>query len=110
MSPPEKPSGIIGLTGPLRAILIPVSLGFEDPRELGRAMAAWRFDLSRHEVQLLELVAEGLTNLEITERMGVAEENTIKQRLKVLFMKLGVRRRVQIAMIAARFGIGREFG
>jgi DNA-binding NarL/FixJ family response regulator len=110
MPPTENRSAVIGLTGPLRSILIPESLGFENPRELGRAMVAWKYDLSRQEVQLLELIAEGLTNVEIAERMSVAEENTIKQRLKVLFRKLGVRHRVQTANIAARFGIGGEFG
>ena len=73
-------------------------------------MIAWKYDLSRQEVQLVELIAEGLTNGEIAERVSVAEENTIKQRLKVLFRKLGVRHRVQAASIAARFGIGGEFG
>lgn len=107
---PEKSPVVVSLTGPLRSILIPESLGFEDPRELGRAMVAWKYDLSRQEVQLLELIAEGLTNWEIAERVSVAEENTIKQRLKVLFRKLGVRHRVQTASIAARFGIGGGFG
>jgi DNA-binding NarL/FixJ family response regulator len=105
MSPPEKYSRIASLAGPLRPILIPVSLGFENPRELGRALVAWKYSLNRYEVLLLELIAAGLTNAEIAARMSVAEENTIKQRLRVLFKKLGVRHRVQTAAIAARFGI-----
>ena len=110
MSSPDNPSRVMGLTGPLRSILIPESLGFEKPSELGRAMVAWKYELSRQEVQILELIAEGLTNSEIAARTGVAEENTIKQRLKVLFRKLGVRHRVQTASIAARFGISGDFG
>ena len=110
MDTPEKPAGIISLSGPLRTILIPESLGFDDPLELGRALIAWKYELSRNEVLLLESVSAGLTNAQIAERMEVAEENTVKRRLKVLFRKLGVRHRAQAASIAARFGITGEFG
>jgi DNA-binding NarL/FixJ family response regulator len=50
-------------------------LGFLDLRELGRAKAAWDYDLSRHEIQILELIADGLDNNQIAEQTGVAEEN-----------------------------------
>jgi|SRR5579871_3334163 len=105
MAPPKESSNVFSLIGPLQSILIPASLGFDNPRELGRALVAWKYDLSRMEVRLLELIAEGLTNCEIAERMEVAEESTIKQRLKVVFRKLNVRHRVQAASVAARFGI-----
>ena len=110
MPSPERGTRVLSLSGPLRSILIPESLGFDDPRELGRAMVAWKYDLSRGEVQLLELITEGLTNSEIAAQMGVAEENTIKQRLKILFRKLQIRHRVQTAVIATQFGIGRTSG
>ena len=110
MPSPEKEPSVLSLNGALRSILIPESLGFDDPRELGRAMVAWKYGLSRCEVQLLELITEGLTNSEIAAQMGVAEENTIKQRLKILFRKLQTRHRVQTAVIAAQFGIGRTSG
>jgi len=105
MSGPAKKPELMSLAGPLRQILIPESVGFENPRELGRAMMAWRFDLSSDEIRLLEFVVCGLTNAQIAERMELAEENTVKQRLKVVFRKLGIRHRVQAASIAAQFGI-----
>jgi DNA-binding NarL/FixJ family response regulator len=109
MPAPEKPPGVMSLMGPLRRVMLPEALGFENPRELGRAMLAWKFDLSRTDVRLLELVAEGLTNAEIAERLAVADENTVKQRLKILFRKLGVHNRVQATNVAVQFGIGWDF-
>jgi len=79
-------------------------LGFHDPAEVGRALAAWRYNLSRVEVALLEYIAYGLTNAEITARMDIAEESTIKNSLKTIFSKLGVSNRVQAAKIPMDYG------
>jgi DNA-binding NarL/FixJ family response regulator len=95
----------MSLSGPLRSILIPRALGFDDPRELGRAMVAWQYDLSREDVRLLEHVARGLTDSEIAARMRVAEQNTVKNRLRKLYIKLGVHNRTQAAIVAALYGL-----
>lgn len=105
MSGPAKKPDLQSLIGPLRQILIPESAGFENPRELGRAMMAWKFGLSPAEIRLLEFVVAGFTNAEIAERMELEEENTVKQRLKLVFRKLGIRHRVQAASIAVQFGL-----
>jgi len=97
---------VASLAGPLRSILIPEGLGFRDHRELGRAIAAWKYGLSRDEVRLLEYIAAGFTNPEIAAELCLAEENTVKNRLKGLFRKLGIRHRTQAATIAALHGIG----
>jgi DNA-binding NarL/FixJ family response regulator len=76
------------------------------PAEIGRAILAWRYALSRQEIRLLEYVVQGLANAEIAEHMGIREENTIKNRLRIVFHKLGVSNRVQAAGIAAHYGIG----
>jgi len=101
---PIKYDDAASLYGPLRPIYLPTHLGFHDPAELGRALAAWRYNLSRDEVALLEHLADGLTSAEIAARMDVAEESTIKNRLKTIFSKLGVSKRVQAAKIPMDYG------
>jgi DNA-binding NarL/FixJ family response regulator len=58
-------------------------------------------NLTPQERQILELIAEGLTNREIGERMFLAEK-TIKNYTTNLFAKLGMSRRSEVAAYAAR--------
>ena len=81
-----------------------------DIAELSRALVAWRYGLVRQEVDLLEHVALGLTNAEIAEISQVAEETTVKNRLRVVFQKLGVHNRSRAAAVALRFGLGFKLG
>ena len=61
--------------------------------------------LTEREKQILELVAEGLTNREIGERLHLAEK-TIKHYMTNVLQKLHVRSRVQAALLAQRHGLG----
>jgi len=54
--------------------------------------------LTIRERQILPLVAEGLTNREIGERLGLAEK-TVKNYLSGLLSKLGLQRRTQAAVL-----------
>lgn len=56
--------------------------------------------LSPQERRILELLAEGLTNREIGERMFLAEK-TVKNYVSNLLMKLGMKRRTEAAVFAA---------
>lgn len=56
--------------------------------------------ITRRELEILELIAAGLSNREIASRLFVSE-NTVKTHSSRLFDKLGVRRRTQ-AVLAAR--------
>jgi DNA-binding NarL/FixJ family response regulator len=58
-------------------------------------------DLTKQERQLLDLIAEGLTNRQIGERMYLAEK-TIKNYVSNLLAKLGMSRRSEVAAYAAR--------
>ena len=60
--------------------------------------------LSEVEVQVLHLVASGLSKKEIAARMSFAE-STVKNRLSVLFQKIGVADRTQAAIYAITNGI-----
>ena len=58
-------------------------------------------DLTEQERKILLLVAEGLTNREIAERMFLAEK-TVKNYVSSLLAKLGLERRTQAAVLATR--------
>lgn len=60
--------------------------------------------LGEIEVQLLKLVAAGLSNKEIAARLSFAE-STVKNRLSMLFQKLGVADRTQAAIYAISVGL-----
>jgi DNA-binding NarL/FixJ family response regulator len=58
-------------------------------------------ELSEREREVLSLVAEGLTNREIGERVHLAEK-TVKNHVTNILGKLHVRSRVEAALLAAR--------
>jgi two-component system, NarL family, response regulator DevR len=57
--------------------------------------------LTEQERRILALVAEGLTNREIAERMFLSEK-TVKNYVSSLLAKLGLERRTQAAVLAAK--------
>lgn len=64
-----------------------------------------KYALTEQEVKTLHLLAEGLSNEEISRLMNLARE-TIKMHLKGLFRKLQVKNRTEAAVLAVREGIG----
>lgn len=56
-------------------------------------------ELTLRERQVLELIADGLTNRQIGERLGIAEK-TVKNYVSELLAKLGMERRTQAAVYA----------
>lgn len=60
--------------------------------------------LTERERDVLALVAEGLSNQEISERLFVSEK-TVKKHLSNVFAKLGVSNRAQAAVWAIRAGL-----
>jgi DNA-binding NarL/FixJ family response regulator len=58
-------------------------------------------DLTEQELKLLGLIAEGLTNRQIGERMFLAEK-TVKNYVSSILAKLGLERRTQAAVLASR--------
>ena len=57
-------------------------------------------ELTLREHQVLDLIADGLTNRQIGERLGIAEK-TVKNYVSGLLSKLGMQRRTQAAVYAA---------
>lgn len=60
-----------------------------------------RTTLSLREQQVLQLVAEGLTNFEIGQKLIVAEE-TVKSHIRKVLNKTGAKTRAQAVAIAMR--------
>jgi two-component system nitrate/nitrite response regulator NarL len=62
-------------------------------------------ELTTRERDVLELVAGGLGNQEIGQRLGLAEK-TIKHYMTNILQKLQVRSRVEAALLASKAGLG----
>ena len=60
--------------------------------------------LTGRELDILRLVAQGLDNNEIGDRLGLSEK-TVRNRLTVIFEKLHVNNRTQAALYALRRGL-----
>jgi len=60
--------------------------------------------ITRRELEILELIAAGLSNREIAERLYVSE-NTVKTHAASVFEKLNARRRTQAVQLAKEAGL-----
>ena len=84
-------AGFVGIAAATPAIV--AACGGDDDDKL--------CDLTDQEKRILELLAEGLTNRQIAERMYLAEK-TVKNYVSNLLSKLGMSRRTEAAVYAAR--------
>jgi NarL family two-component system response regulator LiaR len=75
-----------------------------DPRVTRREPAC--ADLSERELEVIRLVAEGLSNREIASRLVISEK-TVKTHLTHILSKLNLDDRTQLAIYAIRTGIAR---
>ena len=60
--------------------------------------------MTPRELGILELIAAGLSNREIADRVFVSE-NTVKTHSSRVFEKLGARRRTQAVQLGKEFGL-----
>ena len=60
--------------------------------------------ITRRELEILGLVAEGMSNREIAEKLFVSE-NTVKTHCSRAFDKLGAKRRTQAVQLGKEFGL-----
>lgn len=60
--------------------------------------------LTEREIELLQLVAEGMPNKSIAQRLSISE-NTVKYHMKKIFQKLGVQNRTEAVTHALKAGL-----
>jgi len=81
----------------VREVLVPAPVSFvRDERKLES------LGITPRELEILELIAAGLSNREIAERVHVSE-NTVKTHSSRVFDKLGARRRTQAVQLGKEF-------
>ncbi|WP_440223463.1 response regulator transcription factor [Dokdonella sp. MW10] len=104
-----KRTGLDDLQGVLRAILDgelpappPAATTADDLQD--RALAARLATLSPQQLRVLVLVAEGLLNKQIADRLGI-QERTVKAHLTAIFERLGVRNRTQASLLLGALSI-----
>jgi DNA-binding CsgD family transcriptional regulator len=74
---------------------VPFALNEKSLREL---------TITRRELDILELIANGMSNREIAEKLFVSE-NTVKTHSSRLFDKLGAKRRTQAVQMGKELGL-----
>jgi len=60
--------------------------------------------LSPREIEVLRMIAEGLSNKEIASKLGISE-HTVKFHISAIFMKLGASSRTEAVIIGIRAGM-----
>jgi NarL family two-component system response regulator LiaR len=60
--------------------------------------------ITRRELDILELIAQGMSNREIAEKLFLSE-NTVKTHSSRVFDKLGAKRRTQAVQLGKEFGL-----
>ena len=95
----SRGEGPLSLHGRVVAIIIPAAVAFEDERDLGRAIFAWRYKLTPEEVFLAEAWCHGNGQLDLMNK------NPYYRIRKSILEKLGVRSTEQFVVIAARHGL-----
>lgn len=67
-------------------------------------MRQQRFQLTHRELEVLSLIAGGLTDSEIAARLGIAR-GTVSNHVSVIFLKLGAARRTAAVSCGFRLGL-----
>lgn len=65
------------------------------------------YGLTPREHEVVEAIADGLSNRDIASRFGISQQ-TVKHHLTSIFSKMGVSSRLELALLAVREGIGSQ--
>jgi two-component system NarL family response regulator len=108
-APPEQMVGAIRAAARGEGFIGPSLVGrvLEEFARVGRLRAAAKevfAELTRREMEVLELVGKGLRNKDIAERLFLSEK-TVKNHISSIFMKLQVNGRTEAALLAAQHGL-----
>ena len=109
-----KGAGATELAGVIRSVhagevYVAPALAWGMLREMRAPRTSPYDELTEREREVLELVAEGLSNQQVGERLGLAEK-TIKHYMTNILGKLQVHSRVEAAVLVAREGLPERSG
>jgi two-component system, NarL family, response regulator DevR len=86
-----------------QSVLAPQVAGQVIERSRARPVGSRRAALSASQVSILRLISRGHSNREIAAEVHLSE-NTVKTHIQEIFRKLGVRNRVEAAILAGKSG------
>lgn len=87
----------------VREVEVPVPVPTSGPFALNQRQVD-RLGITPRELEILQLIAAGMSNREIASRLAVSE-NTVKTHSRRLFDKLGARRRTQAVQFGKSLGL-----
>ncbi len=94
----------IQLTRPREKIVLKEVWCRQGSRSFWTSGSGMTLGITRREMEILELVAQGMSNREIAERLFVSE-NTVKTHCSRAFDKLGAKRRTQAVQMGKELGL-----
>jgi DNA-binding NarL/FixJ family response regulator len=101
----EMLHGILRGEAPITGIMASKILEeFRNPQPASESKSEGEDELTERELEVLGLIAEGLTNKEIAEALSITE-NTVKVHVRTTLEKLHLNNRVQAAVFAVREGL-----
>ena len=108
-APPEQTVAAIRAAARGEGFLGPSLVGrvLEEFARVGRLRAAAKevfAELTRREMEVLELLGKGLRNKDIAQRLFLSEK-TVKNHISSIFTKLQVNDRTEAALLAAKHGL-----
>jgi two-component system, NarL family, response regulator LiaR len=83
----------------IKEVPVPTSAPFLPDEQKREALG-----ITPRELEILELIAQGMSNREIAEKLFVSE-NTVKTHSSRVFDKLGAKRRTQAVQLGKEFGL-----
>jgi DNA-binding NarL/FixJ family response regulator len=104
----EKLADVIRIIHGSGCLIFPrAALGFVCREPHSKEDRQFPSNLSRVELQIIHYVGGGLENQEIAEKMFL-KMGTIRNHISVIFQKIGLRNRTQLAIFAVQNGLEKE--
>jgi DNA-binding NarL/FixJ family response regulator len=93
-----------GLDTDITDIIVSTPIEWESARDDGGSESVFEEALTHRELEVLELLAEGLPNKGIADRLGISDQ-TVKFHIASIMGKLGASNRVETVRRAVRRGL-----
>lgn len=85
--------------------LIQIEIDVKEKKQY--AESTWTKEMNEREKEILNLMAQGYTNKEISKKIYIAEQ-TVKNYVSDIYNKIGIHDRAQVSILAIRAGIGQS--